>query len=298
MSNTSSNPNKMSLSKNTPLTKWQKEEAWKAWEESWKAWWDARPLCGNDGSQIGWEKDLAVLREKKNWWHQTFGENYLTVEDKELEWRNHCVSVEGGDAGDEREKRAWWKRVFNEAPPLSGPQIELAREEEIAEARARNQADREKDALMGFHGPAEALAAAMRKKALAVPVPDTVAEAKEHAAAIRKHAEAMEASTVNRVAYLPRPPMPDPVLFGCPCCPFMFPSRRPCDAHIRVEHAGCTQQAAIIFHPQATEEELKACLFANLPWQDKLLLSQTLRSSDMDLCYVSKSLVLRKPDQE
>jgi len=227
---------------------WQKEEAWKAWEESWKAWWDAtRPLCSNDGSQTGWEKDLAALRE-------------------------------------------------------------LAREEEIAEARARNQADREKDALMGFHGPAEALAAAMRKKALAVPeavpkalavpVPETVAEAKARAAAIRKHAEAMEASTVNRVAHLPRPPMPDPVLFGCPCCPFMFPSRRPCDAHIRVEHAGCTMQAAIIFHPQATEEELKACLFANLPWQDKLLLSQTVRSSDMDLCYVSKSLVLREPDEE
>jgi len=78
----------------------------------------------------------------------------------------------------------------------------------------------------------------------------------------------------------------------------MFPSRRPCDAHIRVEHAGCTEQAAIIFHPQATEEELKACLFANLPWQDKLLLSQTVRSSDMDLCYVSKSLVLREPDEE
>ena len=77
MSTTSSTPSKMSL------TMWQKEQ-------EWTAWWTPRAMrMVDDGSQSVWEKKMAVLREKKNWWFSTFGERYLTVEDKEEQWRNY-----------------------------------------------------------------------------------------------------------------------------------------------------------------------------------------------------------------
>ena len=260
------------------LSMWQKEQ-------QWAAWWDERTkLMQDDGTQTGWEKEQAVVREKKSWWFHTFGECYWTVEDKELQWRNHCMSVEGGDAGDERKKRVWWRQLFKEDPPLSAAQIELAREEEIAAARARNQADREKHALMGFRGPAEALAAALRQKAEPEP------------AALRKQVEAIAASGGSRAASLPRPPIEDPVLFGCPCCDDMYFNRLSCDKHIKAEHG--TGEVVVMFHPHATEEELKACLFANLPWQDKVMLNGTVGSKDMDLCYVTKKLVFRESDYD
>jgi uncharacterized C2H2 Zn-finger protein len=90
--------------------------------------------------------------------------------------------------------------------------------------------------------------------------------------------------------------MENPILFGCPACSNLFPNRRDCDTHIKDNHGA--GEAAIIFHPKATEEELKACLFVNLPWQDKAMLSGSVRSSDMDLCYVTKRLVLREPEDE
>lgn len=287
MSTTSSTPSKMSL------TMWQKEQ-------EWAAWWTPRAMrMVDDGSQSVWEKKMAVLREKKNWWFSTFGERYLTVEDKEEQWRNYWEGAhgEGSEPHDGAEKRQWWRQTFKEDPPLSARQIDLARDEEIAAARARNREDWEKDAHMGFYGPAAALAAALRHKAVA----DQEAKREPEAeAAMRAQVESMVAQPEQHLAArpksLPRPPMENPVLFGCPGCAKMFPSRRGCDAHIEAAH--CEGQAHVMFHPQATEQELKACLFVNLPLTEKAMLSPTVRSSDMDLCYVSKRLVLREPEEE
>ena len=113
-------------------------------------------------------------------------------------------------------------------------------------------------------------------------------------AVLRKQIEAIAASGGARAASLPRPPIEDPVLFGCPCCDDLYFNRLSCDKHIKAEHG--RGEAVIIFHPQATEQELKACLFVNLPWQDRVLLNGTVMSSDMDLCYVTKKLVFRAPE--
>ena len=53
-------------------------------EQAWTTWWSERTkFMRDDGSQSQWEKDKAVLREKKNWWFYTYGERYWTKEDKE-----------------------------------------------------------------------------------------------------------------------------------------------------------------------------------------------------------------------
>jgi hypothetical protein len=281
---------------------WQKEQAW-------TAWWAARPLFSDDGSQSEREKERAVLREKKNWWFYTFGERYLTVEDKDEQWRNYWEGAhgEGSEPHDGMEKRLWWRQTFKEDPPLSKTQIDLARQEEIAAARARNQEDREKDARMGFYGPAAALAAALRQKAVPVPEAAPMPEAaampeaapEPEPAALRSQVEAIAASSSGRAKSLPRPPIEDPVLFGCPCCANMYLNRLSCDGHIKSEHgAPANSEPKVMFHPRATEEELKACLFANLPWQDKVMLNGTVGSRDMDLCYVTKKLVFRAPEGE
>lgn len=165
-------------------------------EQQWTVWWAERTkLVNDDGTRTAWEKQQAVIREKKNWWYYTFGEPYWTVEDKELH-DGFCMTVAQGDAVLEK---------------------------------------------------------------------------------------------------LGRPLMKNPVLFGCPSCDKLFPNRHGCDTHIKTTHG--TGQATVLFHPQATELELKACLFVNMPWQDRAMLSETLRSSDMDLCYVTKKLVLREPEE-
>ena len=111
-----------------------------------------------------------------------------------------------------------------------------------------------------------------------------------------------------------------PVIFGCDSCDKLFPTRRGCNAHIEthdiaVQPEGVLatgtrlmlsmaaklskpERAKLLFHPQATEEELKACLFANLPWQDKAMLMPGMSPADMDLCRVTKRLVLRPPRHE
>lgn len=113
-----------------------------------------------------------------------------------------------------------------------------------------------------------------------------------------------------------------PVIFGCDSCDKLFPTRRGCNAHIEshdiavqpegAEHMSTgtrlmvsmaaklskPERAKLLFHPQATEEELKACLFANLPWQDKAMLMPGMSPADMDLCRVTKRLVLRPPRHE
>ena len=262
MSNTSSTPSKMSL------TMWQKEQQWTAW------WADRTKLMQDDGTRTTLEKEQAVLREKKNWWFYTFKETYWTVEDKEMQWRNQWDSVHGGDKAlfDGLEKREWWRKTWSEAPPLSARQIDLARDEEIAEARAHNEETHKEDFRNGFCR--------------------TVAERDT----LRAHVEGMAAQQRERPVSLPRPPMETPVLFGCPACSNFSPNRHDCDTHIKDYHG--TGEAKVIFHPQATEEELKACLFVNLPLTDKAMLSPTVRSSDMDLCYVTKRLVLREPEDE
>ena len=255
------------MAANVPLTMWQKEQ-------QWTAWWAARPLVNDDGSQTGWEKEQAVLREKKNWWFYTFKEPYWTREDKELQWRNYWEGAhgEGSEPFDGAEKRQWWRKTWGEDPPLSAGQIDLQRDEEIAEARAHNEEAHKEDFRNGFCR--------------------TVAERDT----LRAHVEGMAAQQRQRPVSLPRPPIENPVLFGCPACSNFFPNRRDCDTHIKVQHG--TGEATIIFHPQATEEELKACLFVNLPWQDKAMLSETVHSSDMDLCYVTKKLVLRESEED
>jgi hypothetical protein len=114
-----------------------------------------------------------------------------------------------------------------------------------------------------------------------------------------------------------------PVIFGCASCDKLFPTRRGCNAHMETEHdipvqpegaehmstaarlilsmaakLSKPERAKLLFHPQATEEELKACLFANLPWQDKAMLPSGMSPADMDLCRVTKTLVLRPPRHE
>ena len=129
----------------------------------------------DDGSQSQWEKEMSMLREKKAWWFHTFGEPYWTLEDKDLQWRNHWESAHGEDTEpfDGLEKRIWWRQAFKEDPPLSARQIKLARDEEIAAARASNQEDKEADARKEFYGPAAALAAALEKQKAAKPKPST-----------------------------------------------------------------------------------------------------------------------------
>jgi len=54
------------------------------------------------------------------------------------------------------------------------------------------------------------------------------------------------------------------------------------------------ERAKLLFHPGASERELKVCLFNNLPWQDKAMLLPGMTPDDMDLCRVTKTLVLRE----
>ena len=111
-------------------------------------------------------------------------------------------------------------------------------------------------------------------------------------------------------------PLKYPVLFGCPSCDKLFPTRRTCNIHIESVHdapisepealptgirlmlsMGASlskpERAKLLFHPDASERELKICLFTNLPWQDKAMLSPLTSPDDMDLCYTTKTLVLR-----
>ena len=210
-------------------------------EQAWKTWWASR-ACGDDGSQTGWEKEQAVLREKKNWWFHTYREHYWTREEKELQWRTHCASVEDGEQklSNEMEKSRWWARVFGELAPQ----------------------------------PSAA-----------------------HLGSIREQAEGLAAGGGARAAAPEgRGLIPNPVLFGCASCSLLFAQRLGCDQHTRLAHRFEAQEAKVLFHPQATELELKACLFANLPWQDRAMLSPTVSSSDMDLCYATKRLVLREQE--
>ena len=131
---------------------------------------------------------------------------------------------------------------------------------------------------------------------------------------MRAHAERV-ASSARRVVAVDRLEMKYPVLFGCPSCEKLFPTRRSCNAHIESHDApfepeglqtgtrlilsmaaqlSKPERAKLLFHPRASERELKACLFANLPWQDKALLSPLIGPADMDLCYITKRLVLRE----
>jgi len=178
-------------------------------EQQWATWWRSR-MCGNDGTQTSVEREAAVLREKKIWWRQQFGEEYA---------------------------------------PMT---------------------------------------------------------ADENIAAMRAQAEAADAAAPPRVFALKRPPMKDPVLFGCPCCPKLFTWRISCNDHVYSVHDSpgsdptlslIADKAKVLFHPQATEEEIKACLFVNLPWTDKAMLSPDTHSSDMSLCYVTRRLVLEDFDE-
>jgi hypothetical protein len=85
-------------------------------EQAWTAWWASRPKCRDDGSQSVWVKEQAVLREKKLWWHRTYGEPYWTQEDKELQWRTYWESAhgEGSEPYDGHEKTLWWRKTFGE----------------------------------------------------------------------------------------------------------------------------------------------------------------------------------------
>jgi hypothetical protein len=109
-----------------------------------------------------------------------------------------------------------------------------------------------------------------------------------------------------------------PIIFGCDSCDKLFPTRRGCNAHIEThdiplqpegaEHMstgarlilsmaaklGKPERAKLLFHPQATEDELKDCLFANLPSHEKAMLWPDTTPADMDLCRVTKRLVLRE----
>jgi hypothetical protein len=84
-------------------------------EAAWSTWWASR-LCGDDGSQSIWEKEQAVIREKKKWWFHTYGEPYWTREDKELQWRTYWEEVhgEGSEPFDGLEKKLWWEKAFRE----------------------------------------------------------------------------------------------------------------------------------------------------------------------------------------
>jgi len=92
-------------------------------EAAWSAWWASR-LCGDDGSQSIWEREMAVLREKKLWWHRTYGEVYLTREDKELQWQAYWKSAYGEDSEphEGHEKALWWLQTFREEYVRKGAQ--------------------------------------------------------------------------------------------------------------------------------------------------------------------------------
>lgn len=159
-------------------------------------------MCGDDGTRTSVEREAAVLREKKIWWRQQFGEDYV---------------------------------------PMS-----------------------------------------------------------EHIASMRAQAEAADAAADARVVSLNRPPMKDPVIFGCPCCPLLFSWRIACDDHVYSVHDSpgldptlslIPDRAKVLFHPKATEEEIKACLFVNLHSTDKAMLSPGTHSNHMTLCYVTRRLV-------
>ena len=129
-------------------------------EQEWTAWWAARPLVCDDGSQSVWEKEQAVLREKKNWWLHTFGEHYWTREDKELQWRNYWESTHGENSEplDGMEKKQWWCQTFGEKCPPSEMETWLT------ETQTSKRVVNESNTLMGFQGPAAALAAALEKQ--------------------------------------------------------------------------------------------------------------------------------------
>lgn len=112
-------------------------------------------------------------------------------------------------------------------------------------------------------------------------------------AVMRAQAEAIAATPAPSERTGPK--LQYPVLFGCAGCDKLFPSRNSCDAHAKSSH-DVEGPAKVLFHPRATEAELKACLFANLPWTDRALLSPTVHPDDMDLCRVTKTLVLREPE--
>jgi hypothetical protein len=150
-------------------------------EKQWSAWWyDRMKLVVDDGTRTTKEREAAALREKRNWWRYTFGEEYV-----------------------EKPKAAPAQPAF----------------------------------------------------------------------------------------------MEQPVLFACAQCELFFTNRASCNEHAKL-HGGPPAEAKVLFHPRATELELKACLFVNLPLADRAMLSPTVRSSDMDLCYVTKRLVLREPCEE
>jgi hypothetical protein len=119
--------------------------------------------------------------------------------------------------------------------------------------------------------------------------------------------------------YAPQP-FKHPIIFGCDSCDKLFPTRRGCNAHMETEHdipvqpegaehmstgarlilsmaakLSKPERAKLLFHPQATEEELKACVFANMPSHEKAMLMPGTTPADMDLCYITKRLVFREP---
>lgn len=97
-------------------------------EQEWTKWWAARPLVHDDGSQSQREKEMSVLREKKNWWFYTYKERYLTREDKELQWRDYWESTHGENSEplDGAEKKQWWRQTFGEECPRSAMEIWLS----------------------------------------------------------------------------------------------------------------------------------------------------------------------------
>jgi hypothetical protein len=216
----------------------QKEAAWSAW------WYERTRLIVDDGSRSSWEKEQAVVREKKQWWYSTYGVPYWTQEDKELQWLGYCDKAKR-EPYDGPEKVLWWHQAFGEQ------YVPMAIEDQ----------------------------AALRTQA-----------------SMRAQVERMSGDRASRAA-VPwgRPLIKNPVLFGCPSCQLLFVNRTSCDKHAQNTH-GVNAEAQVLFHPEATVMELKACLFVNMPWTDKAMLSPTVRSSDMDLCYVTKRLVLKAPE--
>jgi hypothetical protein len=61
---------------------------------------------------------------------------------------------------------------------------------------------------------------------------------------------------------------------------------------------GKPERAELLFHPQATDDELKACLFVNLPWYEKAMLWPDTTPADMDLCRATKRLLPRAREAE
>jgi hypothetical protein len=98
-------------------------------EQEWTTWWaDRTKLISDDGSQSIWEKQQAVLREKKNWWFYRYKERYLTRDEKELQWRNYWESAhgEGSEPFNGAEKKVWWRQTFGEECPSSAMELWLA----------------------------------------------------------------------------------------------------------------------------------------------------------------------------